>query len=296
MFKTEKLDLDGKAKILARYLEKVPLLARLSLSERHRLGLLFRDRSYSKGMEIIRQGDKGNEFYIIVEGEVTVQLFNESKKTHENVAVLKPGDYFGETALLTSNRRTATIRAMDTVVVLVLDKDSFLRVFGEERMRVNFGKRGVECNVNRIQMDNKKNKKAISAEDTAPKKKIQQKRPSHLKTNKSDATKELIAAAVENNVLFAALDEDQIARIVDVMWELEVKKGYQLITQGEAGDNFYVVESGVFDVYVMKNGVEKLVATRTAQESFGELALMYNSPRSATVRVKFPFNCIINTQ
>ncbi|ETO06776.1 hypothetical protein RFI_30615, partial [Reticulomyxa filosa] len=139
----QKLDTEGKAKILARYLEKVPLLARLSLKDRHQLGLVFKDRSYPKGMEIIRQGDKGNEFYIIIQGEARVSMYIESKKLSEEVAVLKPGDYFGETALLTTNPRNATVRATDNVVVLVLDKDSFLRVFGEDRIRVNFGKRGV---------------------------------------------------------------------------------------------------------------------------------------------------------
>ena len=65
---------------------------------------------------------------------------------------------------------------------------------------------------------------------------------------------------------------------------LSVIKGDNIINQGEQGDNFYVVEEGTFNIFVTRDGIEKLVATRATGESFGELALMYNSPRSATVK------------
>lgn len=48
---------------------------------------------------------------------------------------------------------------------------------------------------------------------------------------------------------------------------------------GDAGDNFYVVEEGDFDILVNSNKV----ASRGPTTSFGELALLYNSPRAATV-------------
>ena len=123
---------------------------------------------------------------------------------------------------------------------------------------------------------------AISAESLFP----GTKRPSRTKINtrKDERTQELIASAIENNVLFAALDEEQIGRIVEEMWCLDVAKGDNIINQGEQGDNFYVVEEGTFNIYVTRDGLEKLVATRASGESFGELALMYNSPRSATVK------------
>ena len=65
----------------------------------------------------------------------------------------------------------------------------------------------------------------------------------------------------------------------------------QVITQGDAGDFFYVVEKGTFDIYVNPkgslqsgpDGMGQNVGTIEAGGSFGELALMYNAPRAATI-------------
>ena len=67
---------------------------------------------------------------------------SETNKQTE-VARLRPGDYFGETALLNDKPRNATVRAATNLVLFVLDKDTFVHAFGKERLRVNFGKRGV---------------------------------------------------------------------------------------------------------------------------------------------------------
>ena len=64
------------------------------------------------------------------------------------------------------------------------------------------------------------------------------------------------------------------------MQQKVAKPGENVITQGEKGDNFYIVEDGTFDILV--NGVGK-VAVRGPGDSFGEKALLYNCPRSATV-------------
>ena len=55
---------------------------------------------------------------------------------------------------------------------------------------------------------------------------------------------------------------------------------------GDEGDYFYVIDSGKFDIFVAKGGAEPIkVGTVSRGQSFGELALMYNAPRAATVKV-----------
>ena len=75
------------------------------------------------------------------------------------------------------------------------------------------------------------------------------------------------------------------------MLDLNADLGPQVITQGDAGDYFYVVEKGKFDVWVNPSGslqpgpegMGQKVGDIGAGGSFGELALMYNAPRAATV-------------
>ena len=62
--------------------------------------------------------------------------------------------------------------------------------------------------------------------------------------------------------------------------------------QGEEGDNFYVIAEGVFTARIAQaNGGERVVFTYNGKGAFGELALMYNCPRAATVRASFSRGC-----
>jgi cAMP-dependent protein kinase regulator len=75
------------------------------------------------------------------------------------------------------------------------------------------------------------------------------------------------------------LDAENKAQIIASMWRSEVKAGVAAVKQGDLGDCLYVIAAGEFDVFVN----ERKVAVRGKGTMFGELALMYNSPRAATV-------------
>ncbi|XP_014679971.1 PREDICTED: protein phosphatase 2C and cyclic nucleotide-binding/kinase domain-containing protein-like, partial [Priapulus caudatus] len=62
-----------------------------------------------------------------------------------------------------------------------------------------------------------------------------------------------------------------------------VQPDEHVIDQGDDGDYFYVIESGTYDIFVKFDDGEKLVGAYDGKGSFGELALMYNMPRSATI-------------
>lgn len=89
-----------------------------------------------------------------------------------------------------------------------------------------------------------------------------------------------LQAALQSNLLFRSLDDDQRALIVAGLKERPVTAaGEVIIRQGEEGDNFYLVEQGRFSVDVDGREVVQI----GPGGSFGELALMYNTARAATV-------------
>jgi cAMP-dependent protein kinase regulator len=110
--------------------------------------------------------------------------------------------------------------------------------------------------------------------------------------------------AVCHSLLFRTLEAKQIDQILDAMWEKLVHQGDVIIRQGnkpishpsrsllffplsgDDGDNFYVIDSGVYEIHVSKDGDfhnSIKVGEYNQTGSFGELALMYNQPRSATI-------------
>jgi cAMP-dependent protein kinase regulator len=96
---------------------------------------------------------------------------------------------------------------------------------------------------------------------------------------KTDAQAERIKSSVGNNFLFKNLDHEHHQDVVDAMAEVKVAQGEKIIEQGAVGDYFYIVDTGTFDCFI---DVVK-VASYEQGGSFGELALMYNAPRAATI-------------
>lgn len=79
---------------------------------------------YAAGEVIVREGDPGGRFYVITDGDVdVVREGPDGGEVH--LARLGPGRYFGETALLRSTRRNATVRAATDVAVLAIARRDF---------------------------------------------------------------------------------------------------------------------------------------------------------------------------
>jgi len=99
---------------------------------------------------------------------------------------------------------------------------------------------------------------------------------------KSDTERAYLLETIAHIFIFRSLDKKQIDRVLDAMFGRGVQANDVIIEQGDDGDNFYIIESGVYDIFVNK---EK-VGAYNEQGSFGELALMYNMPRAATIVAK----------
>ena len=101
-------------------LAKAPLFAALSRQELGELAKASEDLEVEEGKTLTREGDLGREFFVIVEGDVSVtQDGNEIRR-------LGAGDFFGEIALIYDNaRRTATVTAASPLRFFVLTRQSF---------------------------------------------------------------------------------------------------------------------------------------------------------------------------
>lgn len=101
---------------------------------------------------------------------------------------------------------------------------------------------------------------------------------------KSDAERAFLLKTVAHIFIFRSLEQKQVDKVIDAMFGREVSPGDVIIEQGDDGDNFYVIESGTYEIQVNKAKVGQYVE----KGSFGELALMYNMPRAATIIAETP--------
>jgi len=101
-------------------LAKAPLFAALSRQELGELAKATEDLEVDEGKALTREGDLGREFFVIVEGDVSVT------QDGKEIRRLGAGDFFGEIALIYDNaRRTATVRAASPLRFFVLTRQSF---------------------------------------------------------------------------------------------------------------------------------------------------------------------------
>jgi voltage-gated potassium channel len=101
---------------------RIPLFAQLDAGAIAGLVSLFRARTVSAGTMIVRMGDRGDAMYLIASGVVEVSVGAVVLRQ------LKDGDFFGEMALLARAPRSATITAVRTTDLLMLEADDFIRL------------------------------------------------------------------------------------------------------------------------------------------------------------------------
>ncbi|XP_022245824.1 cAMP-dependent protein kinase type II regulatory subunit-like isoform X1 [Limulus polyphemus] len=106
---------------------------------------------------------------------------------------------------------------------------------------------------------------------------------------KTEEQRQRLEESVQNILLFRSLDEQQMRKVLDAMFEKKVEPGQVVIKQGDDGDYFYVIQNGIYSIYVStEEENRKMIGTYENSGSFGELALMYNMPRAATIEAITP--------
>lgn len=104
-------------------------MAEIDRYERMTLADALEAANFKDGEVIVKQGDEGSEFFIIMSGDVVVTQTNEAGETGE-VGRLSSGTYFGEIALLNNDKRHATCTASGDVKCVKVHRDTFERILG----------------------------------------------------------------------------------------------------------------------------------------------------------------------
>lgn len=120
-----------------------------------------------------------------------------------------------------------------------------------------------------------------------------------LYNEKNEEEKTCIAEAIRASVVFRNITSAQRELLYKVMEPMKVKAGEWIIKQGTLGDRFYIVQFGTFEVRIVSEGTEDTEGTggnvvhvyegsreKNQHPCFGELALMYSTPRAASIIAK----------
>ena len=111
-------------------LKNVPILSTIDTYELGQICDAVNSAKAKKGDYIIKQGEKGDKFYILDEGEAyAAKIFNPGEE-EQNVKDYKKGDYFGELALLRDEPRAASVIAKTDCKLITLDRLAFKRLLG----------------------------------------------------------------------------------------------------------------------------------------------------------------------
>jgi len=105
-------------------IRSIPFFSGLSREDLARVAGKLEQRQYSSGEAIVQQGEEGDSLYVVQSGAVEVMLENGGPRT-ESLAMLGQGDCFGEMALFTGQKRSATVRAFVDSAILKLSQENW---------------------------------------------------------------------------------------------------------------------------------------------------------------------------
>lgn len=113
-------------KPLTDVISRCQLFSDLSSREIQGLASIAHEETFAAGEELMREGEQGRSFFVLLDGQAEVMQGGERINTHES------GAFFGEIALITHGQRTATVRATTPVRALEIRDRAFRALLGRE--------------------------------------------------------------------------------------------------------------------------------------------------------------------
>ena len=226
----EKSKTDQDIKLIIQSLEKHFIFNSLTNSQRKAIIQCMKFFELAPSQIVFEQGTKGSAFFIIASGRVEV-IINDKK-----VTALKPGDSFGELALLHDTLRSATVKTLIKTSLWCLDRTTFRSTIEELNAQ-----------------NHEENKHFI---DSIP--------------------------------VFKDLNDKQRELLISSLSLLKFSNGTKIVSEGDPGDLLYIIKEG--SVVCTQQGKE--VRKMYKGEYFGEQALYYGSPRTATIIAAEDVACV----
>lgn len=248
---------------------------------------------------ITREGDVGDAFYIVEEGTVEVVKSIDGNPIVDDKPLTR-GSFFGELALLRDIPRSVTIRALTPVSLLKIDKDFFdtkLRgltfadyddVVDERTGSESDEGEDLDYDASLVRRfsDRKKKRSTVFAEPLTV---LDGWIPPTF--DKTDDERNFLTEQTSRLFFLANVEASDVRVLVDAMHLITFKTNETFIRQGEPGDRMYIVESGYCRVTASDIGMITDVPddqgarlrNEPPRRHVGELALLYDQPRGATV-------------
>jgi CRP-like cAMP-binding protein len=107
-------------------IKRAPLFAKLPRKHLAEIASLADELDVPQGKELTKEGSPGREFFVLIDGAADV------RRNGRKVNTMKPGDFFGEIALITGAPRTATVTTTEPVRTLVLTQRDFRTLLRNE--------------------------------------------------------------------------------------------------------------------------------------------------------------------
>jgi len=236
-------------------LADIHLLNNLTKTQLSKLAEKLEREEFTQGDILMREGEMGDKFFIIMQG--VCEVLHKENENETLITTLGTGDYCGEQALLQSVTRNATVRAKFFTTCLTLDRTGFKKILEENN--VLFARREAK----RLAVANP-NLDEVELESIEP---------------KDTELVNWLLKSIQDNLLFKNLSREQNRQLIGYMKLTSVAWQENLIRQGEEGDTFYVVQKGSLVVSVDGRPVQTICEGGCT----GELALIHGAPRAATV-------------